>query len=365
MPSTLVLEKALKRLMKSSKKENIQPTKSDYVSTGSALINLAITGSTRRGFRKGRYYYFVGDSQSGKTFFTIGIMAQASINPNFDEYRFIFDNAEDGALMDIKRYFGKKLLKRMESPGKNGKCSSTIQELYYHLDDARKVGKPMIYVLDSMDVLSTEQSEAKFQERKKAYLKGAKTTGSYGDSKAAENSGNLRRFMKFLKESGSIIILISQTRDNLGRDAMFNPQSRSGGKALTFLATCEMWTSIRGAIKRKVGPKDRKIGMWSRVHIKKNRQTGQDHTVLVPFYYSVGVDDLGSCVMYLIEEKYWKGSKQNMTVKAPDFDFKGKIDDLIAKIEEEGKEKKLRNLVKKKWASILKKCEVRRKNPYG
>jgi len=87
-----------KMLMQRHKKEVL--TAKDYLSTGSTLLNLACTGFPERGFIKGHYYFIVGDSTSGKTWLSLTCLAEASINPNFKNYRFIYDNAEDGALMN-------------------------------------------------------------------------------------------------------------------------------------------------------------------------------------------------------------------------------------------------------------------------
>ncbi len=90
--------------------------RADYLSTGSTLLNLACTGYPFRGFAKGYYYFIVGDSTSGKTFLSLTCLAEASINKNFKDYRFIYDNSEGGALMDIERFFGSGVAERIEPP---------------------------------------------------------------------------------------------------------------------------------------------------------------------------------------------------------------------------------------------------------
>ena len=87
-----------------------------FVSTGSTVLNMACTGNPKAGFMKGCYYLFVGDSDSGKTFFCLTCLAEAAINKAFDNYRFIYDGPERGALMDIQKFFGKAVFDRMEPP---------------------------------------------------------------------------------------------------------------------------------------------------------------------------------------------------------------------------------------------------------
>jgi len=339
---------------------------SDMLSTGSTLLNLACTGKPRSGLIKGHYYYFVGDSGSGKTWLCLTSFAEACINPKFDDYRLIFDNAEDGALMDWEKFFGSKVAERVESPSvdKEGKPvhSTTVEEFFYHLDDAKEVGRPCIYVLDSMDALSSADELDKVQEQKKQTRSGKAVSGDYGLSKPKRNSSGLRQAMHFLHTSGSILIIISQTRDRIGFGAMFEPRTRGGGKALTFYATLEMWTTQAGHIKKRVKEKDREQGIYSKIHIKKNRITGKDRTVTIPIYHSYGIDDVGSCVDYLIEEGHWK--KSNGIVTAQEFDFKGRLEELIQLIQNNDQERELQNLTASIWNDIEQKTAINRKKRY-
>src|SRR5260370_215430 len=182
-------------------------------------------------------------------------MAEATLNPFYDEYRFIFDNAENGALMDMERFYGKKMAGRLEPPGgnrDNPKYSGTVEEFYYHVDNAFKRGDPFIYVLDSMDALTSEDEQKTFNKGRKSAESGEESKGSNGDSRGKKNSLRMRIiFNKLRKEGKSILIIVSQTRDNIGYGAKFNPKTRGGGHALTFYASLEMWTKVVGHLKKK------------------------------------------------------------------------------------------------------------------
>ncbi len=345
----------------------------ELLSTGSTLLNLACSGSPHGGFLKGKYYFIVGDSASGKTFLSMTCFAEAMANPEFANYRLIYDNIEDGMLMDVDKLFGEKVADRIESPELTKEdepvYSDTIESFYYHLDDAFNAGKPFIYVLDSMDALDSEAAEKKFQMQKKAArkVKGEgekveKVAGSYGDGKAKKNSESLRRAMSRLKESGSILIILCQTRDDIG--AMYaGAKTRSGGKSLRFYATTEIWSSIAGAIKKTVNEKERKIGTQVALQIKKNRMTGKLAEVTVDIYPSYGFDDLGSCVDYLVEENFWPIVKN--TITATGLQLEGTREKIIRQIEKKGLEAELRELVGKCWADIDEACNLNRKRRYA
>jgi len=356
--------------MKSENDPPVLPT--DLLSTGSTLLNLACSGDYRGGFAKGKYHFLVGDSASGKTWLSLTCLAEASINPEFKDYRFIYDNAEDGALMDIQRFFGKGVAERMEPPdsmdiGAKGSGagivpihSETIEDFYYHLDDAVGRDEPFIYILDSMDSLSSASEQDKFKEEKTASRAGKVTTGSYGDGKAKKNSSNLRKLMPALRKSKSILIIINQTRDNLGFG--FEKKSRSGGHALRFYATLEIWSSIKSKMKRTVRGKEREIGIVCKVQVKKNRFTGRLRTVELPLYHSFGIDEVGSCIDYLVAEKHWP--KKKNIIEAHDFDEELGREKLIQFIQDNHLGGDLAEVVAEVWDSIEKECSVERVSPY-
>jgi RecA/RadA recombinase len=322
------------------------------------MLNMACSGHPDHGFMAGHYYHFVGDSDSGKTFLCMTCFAEASINQAFDGYRLIYDGPEHGALMDVPRFFGRRVADRLEN-----RSSETSQEFYFNTDDDLKRGKPFIIVLDSQDALDSNEARAKFDKQKIAFRKGKEKeeAGSFGDSKAKSNSSNLRRLLGPLEKTGSILILINQTRDSF---SMFESSTYSGGKALKFYCAQQLWSSQKGKIKRTVAGKERELGTMCRVRVKKNRVTGRDRTVLVPIYHSHGIDDVGSMVDYLTSEGTWDKDGSTIMVRGLGPEFKSGQERLIAKIEEEDLVADVKALVVQTWNDIEKACEVTRTRRY-
>lgn len=359
-------ERIKDELRKKKKREVIKDE--DFLSSGSTLLNLATTGRTHGCFAKGFYTLFVGDSESGKTWLCLGCLAEASINPEFDDYDLIYDNGEDGALMDIRHYYGKKLAKRIKPPAVHSdgtpRYSETVEQMYDNILAAAESGRPFVYIQDSQDSLSSELEIAKEKKQRRARETGDKAAGMY-DPKARQHSARLRRVIRKLKKTRSILIIISQTRDKIGGFIPFGGETttHSGGRAIKFYATTQLWSSVKMKLKRKIKGKMRQIGMLSKVRVKKNRFTGKDRTVLVPIFQDIGIDDVGSCVDYLIEEGHWK--KHGGKIDAKELDFHGGREALIQHIEDEEEEKFLRGIVGKVWAEIEEACKSGRKRRYG
>lgn len=360
-------------LKKKKKKEQATGTDKDYLSTGSTLTNIACTGNPNWGFRLGHYYFFVGDSGSGKTFFCLTCMAIAAQEERFNDYEFIFDAPEDGALMDFVKFFGKKAAARIKPPRQNKSgdpvYSKTTEDLYDNLYSVLNEGKKCIYVLDSMDAITTMAELKKAdkarvgRQKRNAGLQGEDVAGSYGTGKAKINSEQLPGVIGLLKKTGSILIIISQTRDNIARFS-FEKKTRSGGHALRFYATLELWTAVRGKIKKRINGKMRTQGMVTSLTIKKNRQTGKDRTVEVPFYHSFGFDDIGGNINYLLKEGYWKKHRGLIHPKGIDDENTYTMDDLITHIEGNNLEESLKKIVLNCWNGIESKLEVKRKKRF-
>ena len=344
----------------------------DLLKTGSTVLDLAISGRRGGGFSKGRYFWMVGDSSSGKTFLMLTCLAEAAANPEFNDYRFIYDNVEDGALMDFGQYFGSRMAARVEPPEctKDGEplYSTTIEEFYFNLDDAlveAEGGQPFIYLLDSMDALGSDYGDKKFQEAKKAHRGNTTAKGDYGDGKAKINSTAIRRVITRLQDTGSILIVLSQTRDDIGAGIFEEQQTHAGGHALKFYATVQLWSSVGARIKRTVKERELVVGVNCRVRVRKNRITGKEREAMIPIYFDTGIDDIGSMVDFLTHWKFWKKAKGGTIDATEDFDdVKMRREDLIRWLEENDLREDLEDIVQAAWAHIEARVTVARKSKY-
>jgi RecA/RadA recombinase len=326
------------------------------LSTGSTLFNLALSDNALTGLKTGKMMNLIGDSCAGKSFLALTILAKACYSKKFDKYKKYYDDVESACEFNMLDLFGEKAEKEIISPYEDSPSSETIEQFYYNIDTLLDKGEPFIYVLDSMDALTTNSESELFDDNKKAFEKGTQTKATYGDGKAKQNSANLRKIVGRLKETESILIIISQTRDNIGN--AYVPKTRAGGKALKFYASWEVWVSVAEKLKMKVNGKDRIIGINALLKVAKNKVTGKYVDVQVPIYYSCGVDDVGSMIDWMVAEGGW--SSKTGWIESP---FgKHRMDALVEHIIETKKVKELKLLVQEAWTAIWEKCRVNRKS---
>ena len=353
-----------------AEKKAVEPPKGpELLSTGSTTLNLAISGRATGAIVKGSLVLWVGDSGASKTLFALTQLAEAANNPHFDGYRLIYDpTTEGGNLMDIPGMFGSKLAARLEPPAreKDGepRPSTRIEEFYYNVDDAVKAGKPFVYVCDSMDGLTSEAEEEHFSKGKAAFRRGKAAPGSYGDGKAKKNSENLRQLRAKLERTRSILIVICHAKELMNAMPFQDSKTRAGGRSLRYYCNTEIWTSVGAKIKREVNGRSRTIGNEIILKVKKNRVTGRLFDTKTTVYPSLGVDDLGSCVDFLVEEDHWKKHLGKIAAVGIAPEPLGR-EALIARI---GASSKLRRALRKEvtrcWRGIEAACAVERSPRY-
>lgn len=336
------------------------------VSSGSTMLNLACTGTVDNGFPIGHFTLIVGDRAAGKTLLTLNALAEACLDSRFDGYDLVYDNVENGCMFDLRRMFHSKLEERLEPPAVDDDgspvYSSTVMEFFYNLDKRLNSDRPVIYLLDSADALTSEADDEKFADQMKAHSTGKQTTGSYGMHKAKEFSQNLRRVTgrNGLRASGSILIILSQTRTNVDPRS-YEKKTRAGGQALGFYASMELWASLKGKIKKTVKGIEREVGVHSLWKLKKNRSTGLLREAQFDVYPSYGIDDVGSMIDFLIAAGRWSGKGK---IDATDFGLRGTKVALINKLEEDKMIPALRAIAQETWREVEESLKLDRPKRY-
>lgn len=358
--------KEILTMPKEERKPLLQIPDKNLLKTGYAVLDVHLSGTTRGGYGKGLFIVISGDSSTGKTWLSNTCLAEAVQNKHFDDYDLIFDNVENGNLMDLIYFFGQGVSDRWQPPRGTQKSpiySATCQDLYSGLTKRLKNPKKFIYIVDSETSLFAEQSEARHEENIKLRDKGKKTKASYGMEKAKENSDKLRMIVPKLEKHGSILIMITQVRKKIEM-GYGDDRTRDGGLSLGFYAHIELWTKKLAKIKTEIRGKDRQIGQNVEIDIRKNRINGWLGKISMPFYFNYGVDEIGGCIDYLVDERHWK--KKNGLIYAEELELSLKKDALIEQIQEDGSEGVVRKAVQRCFLAIeaAKRKAVHRKPRY-
>lgn len=331
------------------------------LSTGLTMLNVALTGRVEYGVVPGRIINFVGDSSSGKTFLGLNVLAEASRNPGFEDYHLLYADSEHACGFDVDSLFGGSFAQRVEIR-EGDKAPFTVEDWECQIHELLDEGIPFVYVLDSLDSLSDSREVKKSEERVKAIRAGKEAKEDFGAYKAKQMSSILRRICSRIEQTGSMLIIISQTRDVMNAGPFEKSKSRSGGQALEFYCSHVVWLYNAGKIFRQHRNIKFQVGDKVLAKVEKNKITGKRRSARYCTYSDYGLDDLGSIVDFLIEVKEFSGTKKNLKWKGV---LEAPAEDFPNLIEEQGLKKKLLALVQETWDEIEEALCLNRNPKYG
>ena len=351
------------QIKKSIKNKNEKESDFLWVPSGSIMFNLACSDHWYGAYKTGTMVNIIGDSSSGKSIMTLSGMAAAANDPKFDDYRLIYDDSEYADSFDHVKLFGSKFANKIEAPGKNGQMSTTIEQFYDHVMDAIEDGRPFIYCQDSFDSIDADAEIKKELENREHRQKGnlSKIKGSFQATKQKKASQFFRQITSKLNKTKSLLIIISQTRDNLNAMS-FETKYRAGGRALKFYASIEAWLAYKSPETKTVNGKKHTIGVNTLGKITKNKYTGKRKEAAFPIYTDYGIDDISSCIDFLIDNDYWELDKK--TILAKELDIECTKKKLIDFIEENQKQKVLFKCTQNCWNGIEDALKLNRKSKY-
>ena len=234
--------------------------------TGCKLLDLVVGGNKGvYGFPSGKFINIVGDKSAGKTFLSNEIIASAYHNSDKKKFRWVYDDCESGYSFDTESMYGFSIMPE------NPVHSTTVEEAFCNISDfADKLKSDQfgIYVLDSLDALTSNEQDERAEERLKAFHND-KTfdKGTYGMGKQKYLSQEFfPQLCSKIENKNILVIIISQVRENVDMFS-FEKFSRSGGKAMDFYAHTVLWL----ATCKKIEKKNRPIGVVVKAKVTKSK----------------------------------------------------------------------------------------------
>jgi RecA/RadA recombinase len=354
------------------RRERVEPKSCGFLSTGSSMLNLAMSDSISGGWPIGRINTLPGQSAAGKTVLVLSTFCEACLDSKFDEYELIYDDVERRCDFNMGKLFP-PLIDRLVTPSgmlyrdlkdnvDNSGISNTIQDLRNRMMLLKKSGGKFIYIADSLDSFSSDEELDKEMRRALASAKSAEAANKIAGSFNAEKAKILGQIMRMISDvvadTQSIFILTQQLRQKMNPMPGQSPWTTSGGESPYYYSHVRPYLSKAGFIKDK----GCKTGVNCKVRMDKNSVTGKLRDVEFDIYYDLGIDDIGSQINFLLDQGHWKSGAW---ITVPEFDLKenGK-DRLIRKIEEMGLERKLRRIVQQVWNSREESLLLNRKSRY-
>lgn len=260
-------------------------SKLEFIKSGCVLLDCVLGG----GWPLGRVSNIVGDKAVGKTL--LAIEACANFARQHPEGHIWYREAEAAFDEDYAETLGLPV-KRVDFGEEGiGTIWNTVDDIAEDLDacikTAEETGQPGLYIVDSLDALSS-----------RAEMGRAMDEGTYGLEKQKMVGQMFRRYIRGLKQHRVALIIISQVRDKIGV-SFGDKHSRSGGKALDFYASIALWLALKKTLKKSYKGIERPVGIKVIAKCKKNKISMPHRECDFDIRYGYGIEELDAAVDWL------------------------------------------------------------------
>jgi recombination protein RecA len=269
--------------------------------TGSTLLDLVVGGMPNvYGYAVGKFINIVGDKSAGKTFLANEILASAYHKFSKKQFRWVYDDCEAGYSFDSRSMYGFDIIQDTEN-------STTVEEAFVNISnfaESLKADQFGIYVLDSLDGLTSDEQDEQAADRIKAHNAGKNyDKGTYGMGKPKYLSREFfPQLCGIIQDKNILVIIISQVRENI-QPFSFEKYTRSGGKAMDFYAHTVLWL----ATLKKISKKQKPVGVVVKAKTTKSKTPRPFRDCQFSIIFDYGVDNIGSNLDFLYELRTDKG----------------------------------------------------------
>lgn len=325
-------ERQLDRVARDAEEESKSaPTKSTpirfdkVVSTGSTLLDLAISGGRVRGggLPPGILVEVYGPSGSGKTSVLAEICASAQLRGGKVRFR----DPESRLDQEYARIYGVNIAEDFFDYGR----PDTVKELFDDLWDWKpesEDGNINVYAADSIAALSTDMEMDDWDKR--------------GQKQAKDFSQALRKSARLIGRQDLLVVFTNQVRQ--GEMTEVTP----GGKALEFYSSLRIRVGQKAMIKKEAKLKSGKevekvIGIESSCYVKKSTVDDPYRTVPIQIIFNRGIDDVRANLQYI------KDMMKGKVYECPDGKTYQSLDKAVVYVEENKQQRKLRKQVILLW----------------
>ena len=259
----------------------------DFVSTGSTMLDLAISNKPNGGIAVGRITELNGLESSGKSLLGAHMLAETQKKGGVAVYIDTETAVSTEFLSAIGVDVESMLYLHLE----------TVEDIFHAIEEivakVRESDKDRLVTIlvDSLAAASTNvEMEADFDK------------DGWATSKAIIISKAMRKITQMIGRQKIALVFTNQLRQKLG--VMFgDPWTTSGGKALPFHSSTRIRLKNTGQIKDK---KNNTIGMKMRAQVIKNRLGPPMRHADFELYFETGIDDDGSWLKVMKDHRLVK-----------------------------------------------------------
>jgi len=270
-------------------KEGTPTDFTDFISTGATMLDIAVSNRPYGGIAVGRITELTGLEGSGKSLVGAQLIAntqkrggvavlidtETAVNPEF--FKAVGINMNKLVYVHI----------------------STVEDIFdaiTNIIEKVRTGKDkeklVTIIVDSVAAASTKKEmEADFGK------------DGYATDKAIIISKAMRKITGLLGRERIALVFTNQLRQKMNAPAFSDPWTTSGGKAIAFHASTRLRLSLLGKISNSNGDV---IGVKVKANVVKNRLGPPHRMAEFEIYFNRGIDDLGSWLKVLKENKLIK-----------------------------------------------------------
>lgn len=255
----------------------------EWVSSGSTLMDLAISNRPNGGFPVGRIIELQGMEASGKSL----IVAHALANTQKKGGLAVYIDTENALSEEFLTAIGVDVSNMLYVPLET--IEDSFEAIENIIETVRKSSKNRLVTiaLDSVSAATTKiEQDADYDK------------DGWATSKAILMSKAMRKITNIIAKQRVLLICTSQLREKMG--VMFGDKyATSGGKALGFHASCRIRLKNVGKLKSGTGKTEQIIGVQTEAQVIKNRMGPPFKKAVFDIYFSSGIDDQNSWLEFM------------------------------------------------------------------
>lgn len=260
---------------------------SEWVSTGSSVLDLIISNRANGGLAAGRIIELSGDEGAGKSLICQHIVAETQKKGGIA----VYIDTENAYNVEFSEAIGIDN-KRMVYVSMNlvEDIFDTIEKIITKIrsTDTNKTKKFVTIIIDSIaGATDAKEDDADF------------TKAGYNTGKAIILSKAMRKITPLIAKEKILLVITNQLRSKLDAMAFADNKVTPGGMAIPFHASVRVRLQKAGQIKMTVNGIEQVIGVKTLATIKKNRFGPPQRKCEFNIYFDSGIDNYGSWLIQL------------------------------------------------------------------